>query len=96
MSTETTNGAAVAAPAGPTPELVNALLKWPADDRQALARLLADSVRDGFTSLEEAERRDREMIRRRIDDVVSGTAVLLDWRESVDRLEAEFREKYPQ
>jgi hypothetical protein len=92
MNTETRP---TAAPLQPSPELVNALLKWPEQLRLSLGKLLLDSVKEGFTSLEEAEQRDRELIRTRVEQVVRGEVQLLDWRESLDRIERQFREKFP-
>lgn len=77
-------------------ELVNRLLKLPEETRLDLANLLLDSVREGFTSLEEADRQAKERIRQRIDDVMNGRVELLDWRESFDQIEKRFREKFPQ
>lgn len=91
MDTATTaNGTATAAQAGPGPEVVDAVLKWPAADRLWLSRLLADSVREGFTSVGEAERRTRELIRSRAAELLSGKAVLLDIDDVLDDLEREF------
>jgi predicted ATPase len=85
MSTET--------PAAPpaadrSTELVDRLLKLPAETRLDLANLLLDSVRQGFTSLAEAEKRDREMIRSRIDQLVKGEVELLDADEVFRRIDA--------
>ena len=82
MSAETRpNGTATAAPVQPSPELVNGLLKWPEQLRLNLARLLFDSVKEGFTSLEEAEQRDKDLIHSRIEQLVSGKVELLDPEE---------------
>jgi flagellar motor component MotA len=78
MSTETTPNGATATTTDRSTELVNKLLKLPEQTRIDLAHLLLDSVREGFTSLEEAEKRDKELIRKRIEEVVSGKAELLD------------------
>lgn len=78
----------------PSPEVVNALLRWSEDDRLNLAHLLRDSVREGFTSLAEVEQRDRDVIRRRVEQVARGEVALTDWRASLDRIEKEFREKH--
>ena len=78
MSAETTPNGATATAADRSTELVNKLLKLPEQTRLDLAHLLLDSVREGFTSLEEAEKRDKELIRKRIEEVVSGKAELLD------------------
>jgi hypothetical protein len=77
MSTETTPAGATAAP-DRSAELVNRLLKLPEQVRLDLGRLLLDSVREGFTSLEEAEKRDKDLIRQRVEELVSGKAELLD------------------
>lgn len=97
MSAETRpNGTASAAPVQPSPELVNGLLKWPEQLRLDLARLLLDSVKEGFTSLEEVEQRDRETIRGRIEAYERGEATATDWREALARVEAQFRAEFPQ
>jgi hypothetical protein len=94
VSTETTpNGPATA---DRSVDLVNRLLKLPEQTRIDLANLLLDSVREGFTSLEEAEKRDKELIRSRVEQVVKGEVPLLDWRESLDQIEKRFREKHAQ
>ncbi len=59
-------------------ELVNKLLKLPDDVKTDLAKLLLDSVRDGFQSLEESERKQHELIHSRIQQLVNGNAELLD------------------
>jgi hypothetical protein len=92
MSTETI----APAPVPKSPALVNGLLKWPEDDRLALAKLLLDSVDEGFTSLEEAETRDRDLIRSRVEAYERGETQALDWRESLAKLEAELRAEFPQ
>jgi hypothetical protein len=74
----------------PSPAVVNALLKWSAEDRQELAWLLLDSVRDGFTSVEEAAQFQKDELRRRIDDVVNGRVKLLDAEEVLADLERRF------
>jgi hypothetical protein len=76
MSAETTPNAT--ATADRSVELVNRLLKLPEQTRLDLAHLLLDSVREGFTSLEEVEKRDKEMIRSRLDQLTSGKVELLD------------------
>jgi hypothetical protein len=80
----------------PSPAVVNALLKWSAEDRERLAELLLDSVREGFTSLEEVEQRDKDMIRQRLDDLANGRVELRDAKESLDAIEKRFLEKFPQ
>jgi hypothetical protein len=94
MSTETTPNGATATDS--SADLVDRLLKLPEQVRLDLAHLLLDSVREGFTSLEEAEKRDKELIRKRIEEVVRGEVPLLDWREALDQVEKKFREKHPQ
>lgn len=97
MSAETKpDGTATAAPVQPSPELVNGLLKWPVETRLDLASLLLDSVSEGFTSLEEAEQREREMIRARVWTYERGEAKATDWREALARVEAKFRAEFPQ
>ena len=59
-------------------ELVERLLKLPEQTRLDLANLLLDSVRQGFTSLAEAEKRDKDLIRTRLEELVSGKVELLD------------------
>lgn len=73
---------------------VNKLLALPEHERFHLGKLLLDSVRENFTSLEEVERQDREEIHRRIRALENGEMKLLDWRESLDRIESELREKH--
>jgi len=72
MSTETT------AAVDRSTELVNRLLKLPEQTRLDLANLLLDSVRKGFTSLEEAANSDKALIRSRLEELVSGKVELLD------------------
>ena len=72
------NGKAVAASIQPSPELVNAILKWSVSDRRDLAFLLIDSVREGFTSLEEAEEKQKNLIHDRIEQLKSGEAELVE------------------
>lgn len=93
MSAETTPAVA---PLRKSPALVNGLLKWPEDDRLALAKLLQDSVKEGFTSLEEAEERDRDLIRSRIEAYERGEMPASDWRESLAQVKAELRAEFPQ
>ncbi|WP_439630743.1 addiction module protein [Gemmata sp.] len=77
MATETTpSGAPVTADR--STELVNRLLKLPEETRLDLAHLLLDSVKRGFTSLEEAEARDKQLVRSRLDELTSGKAKLID------------------
>lgn len=69
-------------------DLVERAMGLPPDGRERLGRLLLSSVAEANAT--------RELIRSRVDDVVSGRVPLLDWRQSLDRLEAEFRGKHPQ
>src|SRR5882762_2258770 len=97
MSAETkVNGTATVAPIQPSPELVNGLLRLPEQSRIDLVDLLLDSIRHGFTSLEEAERRDKELIQSRIVAYERGELKASDWRESLARVEARFRAEIPQ
>lgn len=98
MSTETTpNGTATAT--APTPdrsvELVNKLLKLPDEVKLDLGRLLLDSVTHGFTSLDESENRDKELIRSRLEELVSGKATLLDAKEMVAKLKERYAKGEP-
>ena len=97
MATETTppNGA-TATRADDSVAVVNRLLKLPEQTRLDLANLLLDSVREGFTSLDEVEQRDREKLRQRIDDVVNGRVELHDAVESLNEIERRFLERHPQ
>lgn len=90
MSAETTTGSTTAAP-GPdaSEELVNRLLRLPEQTRLDLANLLLDSVREKFTSLAEAEKRDRELIKSRLEELTSGKAKLL----TTDEMFAEMRRR---
>ena len=92
MSTQTPPAAAPAA-ADRSTELVNRLLKLPDEVKLDLARLLADSVREGFTSLEESEKKQKELIRSRLDQLVSGKVELLDADDVVAELERQFKEE---
>jgi hypothetical protein len=76
----------------PSPAVVNALLKWSAEDRERLAELLHDSVREGFTSLEEVEQRDTDLIRDRIAELDSGTAKLIETDDVFRRIDAKLAE----
>lgn len=82
MSTETAPNAAT----DRSTDLVNKLLKLPEQTKLDLAHLLFDSVREGFTSLEEAEKRDKELIHSRLDQLVKGEVQLLDANEVVANL----------
>src|SRR5438552_1864205 len=77
-------------PIKPGAVLVNALLQWPEEDRLALAILLQDSVKERFTSLEQVEQSDKELIRSRLEDLVSGKVPLLD----ADEVVAELKRRY--
>ncbi len=88
MSSETTpNGTAATSTLDRSTELVNRLLKLPEQTRLDLANLLLDSVRKGFTSLEEAEKRDKELIRSRLEELVSGKVQLIDAEDFLADLE---------
>jgi len=81
MSTETT------AAVDRSTELVNRLLKLPEQTRLDLANLLLDSVRKGFTSLEEAVNSDKALIRSRLEELVSGKVELIDAEDFLADLE---------
>jgi hypothetical protein len=89
MSTETKPVSATPT-ADRSVELVNKLLKLPEQTRIDLAQLLLDSVRQGFTSLEEAEKRDKDLIKSRIDQLVKGEVQLLDANEVVTNLKRRY------
>ncbi len=95
MSTEPTPNGPAAATADRSEELVNRLLRLPDAAKTDLARLLLDSVRDGFTSLEEAEKRDKELIRSRLEELVSGKVELLDAADVVSRLKNRYAKGKP-
>jgi len=87
MSTETTpNGTTATATVDASTELVNRLLKLPEQTKLDLANLLLDSVRKGFTSLEEAAKRDKELIRSRLEELMSGKVELLEPEEVFRRM----------
>lgn len=91
MATETTPNGTPAA-ADRSTELVNRLLKLPEETRLDLAHLLLDSVKRGFTSLEEAEARDKQLVRSRLDELTSGKAELLEPEEVFRRMRAKIAE----
>ncbi len=96
MSTETPpNGTPATASVDPSTELVNRLLKLPEQTRFDLANLLLDSVRTGFTSLEEAEKSDKALIRSRLEELVSGKVELLDAKEVVAKLKSRYSKEQP-
>ena len=76
-------------------ELIAQLLKLPQEDRQDLAKLLLDSVREGFNSLEDAAERDKELILSRIEAFERGEMKATDWRESLARVEQQVRPELP-
>ena len=76
-------------------ELTKCLLALPPDDRLYFAKLLTDSVRDGFTSLEEAAARDKQLIRSRLEQLVSGEVELLDAEDVVADLEQRYAQEEP-
>jgi len=86
MSTETT------ATVDRSTELVNRLLKLPEQTRLDLANLLLDSVRKGFTSLEEAANSDKALIRSRLEELVSGKVKLIDAKDFLADLEGRVAE----
>ncbi len=88
MSTETTPTGTTATAPDRSTDLVNRLLKLPEATKIDLANLLLESVRDGFTSLEEAEKRDKELIRSRLEDLTSGKAELIEMDEVFRRIQA--------
>ena len=90
MATETTPNGTTAA-ADRSTELVNRLLKLPEQTRLDLAHLLLDSVKRGFTSLDEAAARDKELIRSRLDDLTSGKAKLIDAEDFLADLERPYQ-----
>lgn len=73
-------------PRRPSAEEIDRILALTDDEKDGLAVLLHDSVKHGFTSLAEAERHDRDELRRRIEDVDSGRAETRDAREVLARL----------
>lgn len=73
-------------------ELVNRLLKLPDEVKLDLARLLTESVREGFTSLEEGEKKQKELIRSRLEQLVSGQVELLDAKEVAANMKARLAE----
>ena len=95
MSTQTPP-AATPATADRSTELVNRLLKLPDEVKLDLARLLTDSVREGFNSLEESEKKQKELIRSRLDQLVSGKVELLDADDMVAELEQRLVRRYHQ
>ena len=92
MSTQTPP-AATAATADRSTELVNRLLRLPDEVKLDLARLLTDSVREGFTSLDDGAKKQKELIRSRLDQLVSGQVELLDADDVVAELERRFKEE---
>ncbi len=71
-------------------DLVNRLLKLPDEVKLDLARLLTDSVREGFTSLADGEKKQKELIRSRLEELTSGKAELIDAKDVV----AELKQRY--
>lgn len=94
VGTETGPSPSTVAPLPPSPELVNGLLKWPEQLRLGLAKLLLDSVSEGFSSLEEAERRDQELIRTRIEAFGRGEIEATGWHETPAGVEKLFRAEF--
>ena len=60
------------------PELLDHLLKLPEQVRLDLANLLLDSVSQGFTSLAEAQTRDQQIIRQRVEAYERGELKAVD------------------
>jgi hypothetical protein len=89
MATETTSGTPAAADR--STELVTRLLKLPEEARLDLAHLLLDSVKRGFTSLEEAEARDKQLVRSRLDELTSGKAKLISAEDFLADLERPYQ-----
>lgn len=85
-------------PAGTPPaadrsaELVDRLLRLPDDVKLDLARLLTDSVREGFTSLAEGEKKQKELIRSRLEQLVSGEVEVLDSQQVLANMQARLAE----
>jgi hypothetical protein len=90
MSTQTQPNSA-ATPDRST-ELVNKLLKLPDDVKLDLARLLMDSVREGFGSLEEGEKKQKEVIQSRLDQLVKGEVELLEANQVLANMKARLAE----
>jgi hypothetical protein len=88
----TTTEPTAAAPADRSTDLVNRLLKLPDEVKLDLARLLTDSVREGFTSLADGEKKQKELIRSRLEAFDRGELKATDWRESLARVEQQVRE----
>src|SRR4051812_16462979 len=94
MSSQTQPGGTPATePADRSTELVDRLLKLPDDVKLDLARLLTDSVREGFASLEEGQKKQKELIRSRLDQLVKGEVELLDADDVVAELEQRYRQE---
>ena len=91
----TTTEPAAAPGADRSTELVNRLLKLPDEVKLDLARLLTDSVREGFTTLDESEKKQKELIRSRLDELTSGKAELIDAREMVAELKRRYAKGNP-
>jgi hypothetical protein len=93
MSAETKPTGPATAALQPSPELVNGLLRWPEELRLDLARLLLDSVKEGFTSLEEAGQRDKDVIRDRIERARSGVDPTYDAFEVIAEMRTRLAER---
>ena len=94
-ATPAVNGSVKVASFPPSPDVVNAILKWSVEDRRDLALLLTDSIREGFASLAEAEESQKDLIQSRLDELVNG-AELVETEEvfaEVRRRVAEVRKR---
>jgi hypothetical protein len=87
------NGAAKAVSVPPSPEVVDAILKWSVEDRRDLAILLQDSIREGFTSLAEGEKCQKDLIHSRIAQLVSGEVESRDAEDYLNELEARYQKE---
>lgn len=94
-ATTATNGPAKVLAVPPSPEVIDAILKWSVEDRRDLATLLADSIRNEFTSLEEAQQSQKELIHDRIAELVNGaeTHDISELFAALDRGVAEARKR---
>jgi|GEM_PF-2943901 len=90
MSATATNGPAKVAAIPPSPEVIDAILKWSVEERRDLAILLEDSIREGFKSLAEGEKSQRDLIHSRIAQLVSGEVESRDADEFLRELEARY------
>ncbi len=88
-------------PAAPTAviddsaEVIDRLLNLPEDVKIDLANLLLDSVRQGFTSLDIAQKRDKELIRSRLESMAKGEVELVDATELIAGLKSRYDREHP-